>query len=289
MPIASRPSLRSSAPTLGPTNSTRVTSSGPTRSASAVSRRMMRSVCAVISPGAGALACPGAAAASAVGAGSAATRRSPWNFSRNSRLSPTRTTLAFSTPTASSTSRIGPSLTGPSPVKRTCISVPPAKSTPMRKPRIGMPARPTTITITDAVTQIFHLPMKSILVPGRMISKGMPLLDRELGHGTVTGMEVVEAPREHERREDARDDAHRERHGEALDRSGAVLEQHQRGDQRRRVRVEDRPEGLLEAGGDGRARRAPGAELLADALEDDDVRVHRHADGEHEPGDAGHR
>ncbi len=53
--------------------------------------------------------------------------------------------------------------------------------------------------------------------------------------------------------------------------------------------VDDGAEGTGEAGVDRRAHGLAQAELLANALEDQDVRVHGHADREHDAGDAGER
>jgi hypothetical protein len=91
------------------------------------------------------------------------------------------------------------------------------------------------------------------------------------------------------RREQVRDQADPERHGEALHRSGPERVEDRGGEERGRVRVEQRGEYLRVA----RAQRGlcvlPGAPLLADALEHEHVRVHRHPGGEGEPGDPGQR
>src|SRR5262245_34943143 len=282
MPIAARPSLRNCSPTFGPTNSTRTTSSGPNAFASSSWSLMIRSVLPVISPP------PSAGPAAA--AAPPAIWRSPRNLSRNSLPPPTRTTASLSMPSFCITSRIGSSPIAPPPVKRTCISVPPAKSTPSFTPGFHRPAKPIASTSHEIATQNFHFPMKSILVPGGISSRGTlgSSLDGELGHGPRARMKVVEDPRHHQRREHAGQDPDRERHREALDRSGAVLEQHQRRDHVRHVRVEDGAAGLLEAGSDRGAGRAAVAELLADALEDDHVRVDGHADRQHQPRHARH-
>ena len=92
-----------------------------------------------------------------------------------------------------------------------------------------------------------------------------------------------------DRREQRREDAEHQRDGEALDRAGAEREQHDAGDQRRDVRVGDRRERLVEAGVDRRLRRIAVAQLFADALVDQHVRVGRHADREHDARDARQR
>src|SRR5579859_1254678 len=79
-------------------------------------------------------------------------------------------------------------------------------------------------------------------------------------------------------REEAAEDAHPQRDREALDRAAAVLHQDQRRDEHRRVAVDDRRQGARVAGVDRRARGLPRAELFANALVDEDVRVDAHAD-----------
>ena len=59
--------------------------------------------------------------------------------------------------------------------------------------------------------------------------------------------------------------------------------------QRRQVGVDDGREGPIEPGFNGRNRRLVVAQLFADALVDQDVRVNRHADGEQDPGDTRQR
>ena len=55
------------------------------------------------------------------------------------------------------------------------------------------------------------------------------------------------------------------------------------------VGVDDGRERAAEAGVERGDRRAAGAHLLADALVDQHVGVDRHADGQHDAGDAGQR
>ena len=59
--------------------------------------------------------------------------------------------------------------------------------------------------------------------------------------------------------------------------------------QRRDVRIENRAEGAGVTGGDGAAQRFALGQFLADALVNQHVRVHRHADGEHHARDARQR
>src|SRR5687767_13507932 len=87
--------------------------------------------------------------------------------------------------------------------------------------------------------------------------------------------------------EDRDEKSQDERDGESLDGPGPELEEEDRRDDYGQVRVDDRRERLGEAVLDRRLRSTPRPELLPDPLEDEDVRVDRHADGEDEAGDAG--
>ena len=77
-----------------------------------------------------------------------------------------------------------------------------------------------------------------------------------------------------------------ERDREALHRPGAEDEQKGRRDDGGDVRINDGDPGVGKALIDGRRGRLAGANLLADALEDQHIRVHAHADGENDAGDA---
>ncbi len=92
-----------------------------------------------------------------------------------------------------------------------------------------------------------------------------------------------------ERGEEIGDDAEHEGDGEATQRAGAEVGEHDGGDERGDVGVEDGAEGLLEAGVDGEAGGLAQRELVANALIDEHVGVDGHADGEHDAGDAGQR
>ena len=70
---------------------------------------------------------------------------------------------------------------------------------------------------------------------------------------------------------------------------GAELEQERRRDERRDVGVENRQEHAIEPGGERLPGALVGGQLLADALEDQDVRVDADADRQDEAGDARQR
>ena len=98
--------------------------------------------------------------------------------------------------------------------------------------------------------------------------------------------EHVEGAGDEHRGEQRCQDADDQRDGEALHRAGAELEEQEGGDDRRQARVGDGGQRVLEALVDGESHRLAVAQLLADALEDQHVRVHRDADGEHDAGEA---
>ena len=80
-----------------------------------------------------------------------------------------------------------------------------------------------------------------------------------------------------------------ERDGEPAHRPGADAEEDERGDDRGQVGVEDDQEGAFVAGADRQAQRLAALAFLADALVDQHVRVHRHAERQHQSGDARQR
>ena len=93
-------------------------------------------------------------------------------------------------------------------------------------------------------------------------------------------------PRHDQRGEQARRHADGQRHAEALDFARAHENQNDGRNQRRDVRVENRAERAGVTGGDGAAQRFALGQFLAQALVNQHVRVHRHADGEHHARDA---
>ena len=92
---------------------------------------------------------------------------------------------------------------------------------------------------------------------------------------TAVSSEMTRADQQHER--------------EALHRGDAIEEEHERGDRRDDVRVENRVEALAVPGGDRGAHGLPGAHFFLDAFEDDDVRVGRDADRQDQAGEARQR
>ena len=92
-----------------------------------------------------------------------------------------------------------------------------------------------------------------------------------------------------QRGEERGDDADAQHDGEALDLGRGGVAQHEAGDQGGDVGVENGRQRLAKALADRRAEFRPGVLLFADALEDQHVGVHRHADGQHQPRDARQR
>ena len=94
---------------------------------------------------------------------------------------------------------------------------------------------------------------------------------------------------ERDRGEHGGHDAHAERDREAAHRAGAERVEQDRRDQRREIGVDDRAQGLPEAGIDGGDRRPAVARLLPDPLVDQNVGIDRLPDRQHDAGDAGQR
>src|SRR5450759_1697535 len=101
--------------------------------------------------------------------------------------------------------------------------------------------------------------------------------------------QVEEQMRHEDRGEDRGQKADDEGDGEALDGPGAELEEEKGGHDRRDVGVDDRAPRALESEVDGGLWRLAVVHLLADALEDQDVRIDGHADRQDEARDAGQR
>ena len=87
---------------------------------------------------------------------------------------------------------------------------------------------------------------------------------------------------EEDRREHGGDDAEGQGDGKAAHRAGPELVQDGRDDDRRQVGVHNGKVGALETDLDGLGRRQAKGQLLAYPLKDEDVRVHGHADGQHD-------
>ncbi len=78
-----------------------------------------------------------------------------------------------------------------------------------------------------------------------------------------------------------------ERDAEALDRTGTQADHDAADDQLHGVRIENGPERLEVAALVGRREALAEGQLFTHAFENEDVRVHRHADGKHDAGEAG--
>jgi hypothetical protein len=76
---------------------------------------------------------------------------------------------------------------------------------------------------------------------------------------------------------------------EALHRTGAEEDHDDRGDEGRQVAVDNGRPGLVETGLEGGGQRLAELQLLAHALEDEDVRVDGHRERQHDARDAGQR
>ena len=138
-----------------------------------------------------------------------------------------------------------------------------------------------------------------IFMNGRLVSSGTRrsgfmaasrLRAERLRDGASRTQIDDDQPRDQVGGEQRGDDADRERDGEAADRAGAEPEQR---DRRRSARSDCASmmvaERAAEAGVDRGDGRSSGPRFLAHALVDQHVGVDRHADGQHDAGDAGQR
>src|SRR5581483_1364287 len=166
-------------------------------------------------------------------------------------------------------------------------TVPPANSTLCGMPLlqiVATPARMITHETTSACTRqrrklkcgLWKICMTALNAQRRDL---MALVQRHL----------EDRLRHENRREQVRHEADEQRHREAADGTGAELEEERRRDERRHVRVDQRPEHPAEAGVDRRAHAAARFELLLDALEDQHVRIDADPHRQHEAGDARQR
>src|SRR6266545_1793993 len=169
------------------------------------------------------------------------------------------------------------------------IAVPPAKSMPNFRPFCTKIANtPTRISAQEAKIA-HHLYLRKSMLVWRNSSMARSS-DRQGVDVLAPSVDDVEQRvRNEDGGEDGNEQADDERYGEPFDGSGAELEQEHRGDDDGQVRVDDGREGLREAVLDRRARSAAAPQLFADPLEDQHVRVDRHANGEDEAGNAGQR
>src|SRR5438132_9727774 len=144
------------------------------------------------------------------------------------------------------------------------------------------------------VTAMRRYLTKSWFVPGLSSSKYFSCmagtLDAEgLVELAVTDEPFHDRPRHHDAGEHGSEEPDDERGCEAAHRPRAVVADDEPRHQRRHVPVEDRREHLLVAGGHRLRDGTALLHLLADALVDEHVGVHGHAQREHESGDARQR
>src|SRR5215475_1292081 len=144
-------------------------------------------------------------------------------------------------------------------------------------------ASPARVTTAESRYAHRRLLMKSYLGETKiwsMVASDAQRLEAPAAHV----QEVEDEPSEEHRGEEARQDADHERDREALHGAGPELIEDDRRHHDGHVGVDDRGEGALEPRVDGGPDGLAEPEFLPDALEDQDVRVDRHADGQHDPG-----
>src|SRR5690606_18970979 len=209
-----------------------------------------------------------------------------------SSSAPTRWTLA--SPTAASRSRTCSGVWAFS--NFTSTRVPPAKSTPQLKPKSAIPITIARFSRVETKTAIRRLPMKSMFVLFLMIRMGLPVrfgqpcgLDgHRLGVAPMHEVGGDEA-RDDDRREHRGDEPDDERGGKAAHRTGPHEEEDGGRDERRQVRVEDGPERPLVAEVHRGSGLLLGVDPFTGRLVEEDVRIHRHAQRQHEARDARER
>src|SRR3984885_4315790 len=220
---------------------------------------------------------------------------SPFTFgsggkrTRMSRELPKACTCAALTPALASAARSW-SMFGDC-AKFVSMFTPPVKSMPRFKPRTATRASEATMSTADSPYHTLRVRMN-----GKRVTLWKNSMDFRSSKGSdgqpldlaLTAVdELDQRPRTHERREHRSDDAEHQHHGEAAHRTRAKRPQHPAGDRRGDVGVENGGVRPIESRGDRGARRYAVAQLLADALVDQDVRIHRHAYREHHRRDAG--
>src|SRR5438552_2585357 len=167
---------------------------------------------------------------------------------------------------------------------------PPAKSMPQFTPFLMKSTPPMIAKITEKATAWKRHLTKSYLVLTKIcMTVFLDLNADRLRLLRCRVFEIEDHARHEKRGEHGGEEADEQRDGESLDRSRSELEEEQRRDDGRHVRVDDGAEGALESLLDRGANGLPFAQLLADALEHEHVRVHGHAERQDDAGDAGQR
>src|SRR5271165_970270 len=158
-----------------------------------------------------------------------------------------------------------------------------------------MDSNPATLKMSEKARKYHFLPRKSILVL-RNNSTASLLNTQCLATLVAVENGLENDPRHKDRREQVGRQTKAEGHSEAAYRAGAEQEQNDGRNDRRHVSVNDRDPGVSKALVHRRRRRLAVPQLLAYALEDQNVGVHAHADrqnhtrdprqGERRPGEA---
>src|SRR5690606_33142654 len=197
-------------------------------------------------------------------------------------------TSASAWPASATRARTSASSTAPSNLRP--ASTPPVNSRPQLNPRVTIATREITTSSTESPTAGFRCPMKSKLGARLSSCTGHPAADGQTPQLRASAVDEVDDRSGHDDAgEHRRHDTETQRDREALDRTRAEREEHDARDQRRDLAVRDTREGLLVSGPDARLRRVAVPKLLTDTLVDQHVRVDRHAERQHDAGDAGQR
>src|ERR1035441_6859395 len=138
---------------------------------------------------------------------------------------------------------------------------------------------PATLNTSEKARKYHFLPRKSILVL-RNNSTASPLNAQWLATLMAAENELENHPRYEHRGEQVGRQTEAEGHRKSLHRTGSEQEQDDGGHDRRYVGVDNGCPSVSETLFHRRGRRLAMAQLLANTLEDQDVGVHAHADGE---------
>src|SRR5690242_17326796 len=150
------------------------------------------------------------------------------------------------------------------------------------------------ITIRPENTNAYwRLPMKSMFVfpkisnierSLRQARSESPSLNAQLLDLVSLIDDVEDDFRADQCREQIDRDAQTQRHGESLDWPSSEEKQRDPGDQRRHVGIDDGQQRLVVAPVDREPHTLTAPQLFPDPLENQHVRIHAHADGQHDAG-----
>src|ERR1700733_5986510 len=159
----------------------------------------------------------------------------------------------------------------------------------------SMENMPATLKTSEKARKYHFFPRKSMFVLRKNSTEYYPLSDlwfRSLNAQRLTAFFPAQDPVEDHARneyggEQVGQQTEGEGHGKPFDRAGSEQEQNRRRDDRGHVGIDDRNPGMTETLIHGRRRRLSVTQFFPNALENQHIRVHAHADGENHSRDPG--